>query len=717
MTNVTSVDQREMARLRCIDSLFIDGTAPEPQFDEIARLACGFFNMPIALVSIVGRNRQWLKARIGLDVAETPRDVSFCSIAITLPNLLVVPDATKDIRFQHNPLVTGAPFIRFYAGAPLETSDGFRIGALCLIDTKPRPPLSQEEQRNLATLANICVGEVERRRLLVQTVAAKGFAEAASDVVLFCTPDGIVTYVNRAAEALLGFTPEELVGCNLSSFIPERFVAGHKAGMARLTSSLTSKLGGRTLEAIVRRKDGREVPIDLALKMWRDESGINVGATMIDITERKSRELKLQHLAQIDALTGLLRANAFTEVLSNKIKADGQLVLLLIDLNGFKSINDSLGHAAGDALLKALSMRLLSIVDPTSIVGRLGGDEFAVLLSNAYDPLMAEDYAGQIQAAFNEPFDVSGHKLFVGVSIGCAMAPRDATESSDLIVAADLALYKAKTFRGKPFLRFEQSMRDEASAKRILHDRVRLGLERGEFVMQYQPQVLLDGVRVVAAEALMRWRHPEQGLLFPSTFLPAMENTSLALSAGYWSIEQACRQLARWIAEQKPVVRMCVNIFAAQLRHGDIIATLTDLLEKYCLPPHLLEIEITENIAGQDDDDVVATLSRIRQLGVGIALDDFGTGYASLRTLKYVPATTVKIDKSFVSDLINLKEDAAIISAIMHVARSLNLRVVAEGIETKEQEVYLRVMGCHIGQCYLYGRAVDGDAFHHAAAA
>ena len=712
MNYLSSTDEIEELRLQCIDNLLIDGTAAEPQFDQIAQLARDLFQVPIALVSIVSRDRQWLKARIGLDIAETPREISFCTVAITSPEPLIVLDAREDPRFSRNPLVVGDPFIRFYAGAPLVTKEGFRIGSLCIIDTQPRQAMSRQDQKHLAALADICVGAIERRSLLIQTKAARGFAEASKEVVLFCTPGGTVTYVNQAAETLLGFTPQQLVGHDISSFIPERFIAGHKAGMARLKSGAKSGLASKTIEAVIRRHDGQEVPVDLALKVWRDDTELHVGATIQDIRERKAKESTLQHLARTDSLTGLMRVNAFKETLADRMKDGAHATLLLLDLNGFKTINDSLGHAAGDALLKALSIRLLGIFDQASMVGRLGGDEFAVLIPDVSDPLAAEADAMRIQAAFTEPFDICGHKLFVGVSIGCALAPRDATRASELIVAADLALYKAKSFRGSPFRIFEQTMRDEAHAKRTLHDEVRIGLECGEFVMHYQPQVLLDGLRVVAAEALMRWRHPKRGLLHPSDFLPAMENTSLALSAGYWSIEQACRQLAQWRSEGHAPLRIGVNVFAAQLRHGNLICTLKEFLDRYRFPPHLLELEITETIAGQDDASLVATLKQIRDLGVGLALDDFGTGYASFRTLKYVPATTVKIDQSFVRDLTVLKEDAAIISAIMHVARSLDLRVIAEGIETKEQEVFLRVMGCHIGQGFLYGCAVAGDAFH-----
>ena len=623
MNYLSSTDETEDRRLQCIDNLLIDGTAAEPQFDQIVQLARDLFQVPIALVTIVSRDRQWLKARIGLDIEETPREVSFCSVAIASPETLVVLDSRTDPRFSNNPLVVGDPFIRFYAGAPLVTNDGFRIGSLCIIDTHPHLAMSRQDQKHLAALAEICVGEIERRRLLIQTKAARGFAEASKDVVLFCTPGGTVTYVNQAAKTLLGFTPKELVGRDISSFIPERFIAGHKAGMARLSSGAKSGLASKTIEAVVRRHDGLEVPVDLALKIWHDETGLHVGATIRDISKRKAKETKLQHLARIDTLTGLVRVNTFTETLADKIKDNAPATLLLLDLNGFKTINDSLGHAAGDALLKALSIRLLGIFDQASMVGRLGGDEFAVLIPDIADPRAAEAYALQIQAALTEPFDISGHKLFVGVSIGCALAPRDATRASELIVAADLALYKAKSFRGSPFQIFKQAMRDEAHAKRALHDQVRIGLECGEFVMHYQPQVLLDGVRVVAAEALMRWQHPERGLLLPGVFLPAMENTSLALSAGYWSIEQACRQLSQWRAEGRAPLRIGVNVFAAQLRHGNLISTLKEFLERYRFPPHLLELEITESIAGQDDDNLVATFKRIRDLGIGLALDDF----------------------------------------------------------------------------------------------
>lgn len=697
--------------------LAIEGKASEPAFEKIVALAADLFDVPMAAITIIGDGRRWCAASVGLEGAGTPICHSFCGQTIKAPDVLVVPDASKDPRFRDLPLVTESG-VRFYAGAPLRAESGFEMGVFCIMDTKSRTPLSAREERLLAGFSDMAMGELESRRTRRFNAIAKGFADTTGASLVCTRADGRITYLNPSAERLLGYAAAELVDRDVVAIIPQRFVAAHRHGIARIAAGEPSRLTGRTFEAIVKRKDGGEVPVDLGLSVWRDPSGLglNIGATMRDITERKQKEDRLHRLADYDPLTGLARAHGLSANLSSVLAESGVAAVLILEIDGLKGVNDGLGHAVGDALLQAVAIRLFAIVPPGAKVARWSGDAFAALLPNVRDPIKARECAHDIQMSLAEPFEIDGHTLIIGATVGAAIAPEHATETQELVAAADLALHNAKMDRGQKFRLFDPSMRSASAARRALRDDVRQAFAANQFVLFYQPQVSLETGEVVGAEALMRWRHPLRGIVAPGVFIPAMDESALALQAGWWSLDQACRQIAAWRAEKRPNLRMCVNLFAAQLLYGGLVTTVRELLATHDVSATQLTLEIRETIAHQDDDAVIAILRDLRGLGIGIALDDFGTGYASLRTLKRLPVSTIKIDQSFVRDIGADRHDIAIVSAILHVSRDFGLDVIAEGVETPVQSTALKRMGCPTAQGFLFGRPVPAHLFGPAGA-
>ncbi|TXM97887.1 EAL domain-containing protein [Methylobacterium sp. WL64] len=712
--------EQETLRLHALGTFQIAGTAPEERFDAIAQLAARLFRAPIAYVSLIDQHHQWIKAQVGLDQvgldqvgldpAPTARGASFCTHTIRSDDLLVIPDTRRDPRFSDNPLAVRPPFVRFYAGAPLITADGFRLGALCVADTVPRRHFPARDRRALADLAALVVQQMTLRRSELARVSMMGFANATELALLAISREGRIRFANQAAAALFGYTHDEMLGEPFDLIVPERMRAAHTAGLKRIFAGDAAKVAGRTIEVMVRRKDGAECPAEIALSVWHDEGGPNLGAIIRDISERRRREAGLLRLAHQDALTGLTNRRRFETLLNDLYRRGQPAAVLLVDLDGFKAINDSLGHAVGDALLQALAVRIPAVLPRRAVMARLGGDEFVVLLPGTGDPLAARACATAVLAALADPVVVETHVLRAGASIGFALAPEHGRDGEELLASADFALYRAKQEGGGSARMFASEMRHAATALRNTQDALLRALHGDELVLHYQPQICLTSGRLVGAEALLRWQHPERGLLLPGTFLPAIKMSPLALPVGAWVLDAACRQIAAWRDQGLPPFRVGANLFSAQFKTGNLVREVSDALARHRVPPEALELEITERVVLQNDDRTLGTIRDLRALGVRIAFDDFGTGYASLSSLKRFPLTTLKIDRTFVSDLLTEANDAAITRAIIRMSNDLGLDTVAEGIETEGQEVVLRALGCKVGQGFHYGRAMPAAA-------
>jgi diguanylate cyclase (GGDEF)-like protein len=426
-------------------------------------------------------------------------------------------------------------------------------------------------------------------------------------------------------------------------------------------------------------------------------------STFEDITAWQRAQEQITHMARHDALTNLPNRTLFREELERALliaKPGDQLAVLCLDLDHFKKINDSLGHPIGDALLREVAVRLGGCIGKMDTVARLGGDEFAIVqFCNNCDPSVISVLAGRIVEMLAEPFDILGHQLVIGVSIGISLAPQDGENPDDLLKNADLALYRAKADGRGTYRFFEAGMDARAQARRMLELDLRLALQRNEFAIHYQPIRDLASEEIVVCEALVRWNHPHRGLMGPNQFIPLAEETSLIIPLGDWVLRRACKDAAAWS-------RTCVavNLSPVQFKNPNLVASVKRALEESGLPAHRLELEITETALLQNSETTRTVLHELRSFGVKISLDDFGTGYSSLSYLRSFPFDKIKIDRSFVNELSTSQDSLAIIRAVTGLGRSLGIVTTAEGVETDAQLDLLTREGCTQVQGYLISK-------------
>jgi diguanylate cyclase (GGDEF)-like protein len=452
-------------------------------------------------------------------------------------------------------------------------------------------------------------------------------------------------------------------------------------------------------------RDGRTVAVSI-------QAMDNGGWVSIhqDITAQKRIEAELERLARHDALTGLAQRSLFTEKANAamaRMRRDGETFsVLMLDLDRFKTVNDAFGHPAGDGLLREIARRLLNSAREVDCVARFGGDEFAVLQAPCKDQKAgAIALADRILAAVTEPYDFNGRKLILQTSVGIALAPQDGDDVDTLVKHADLALYRAKTEGRNRYCFFTAALEAEARNRRELEDDMRKALMRHEFELHYQTIVNLESRECCGAEALMRWRHPERGVVLPDQFIPVAEDSGLIVSLGEWILRQACADATKWPSRFK----VAVNLSPTQFKHGDLLGVLKSALADTGLPPERLELEITETVLLQNNAENLAILREIKNLGVAIVLDDFGTGYSSMTYLQMFPFDRIKIDRTFIQNIMHHPADAAIVCAIAGLGRNLGIATVAEGVETEEQLVAVRAAGCQLAQGYLFGRPVPAS--------
>jgi diguanylate cyclase (GGDEF)-like protein len=453
-----------------------------------------------------------------------------------------------------------------------------------------------------------------------------------------------------------------------------------------------------------------------AWQMWRVASRSKrneIAAARQYVAERDANEQLLSRMAQQDALTGLLNRDVLQARLALNV-ADGRSgALLMIDLDGFKYVNDTLGHSAGDKVLREVARRLAVQAAETGIAARLGGDEFALLLPDIADPAAALAVANALLAAISQPLALEANPINIGASIGVVLHPLHGGDAENLFANADLALYEAKA-EGRHCARlYHAELRARARGKVLRDSELRTALEHSEFEMFYQPQVRLSDGALIGAEALLRWRHPEQGLLAPAAFLSALEGGLLSAQVGAWVIETACRQAASWRQSGLPDFKIAVNVFGAQFRAGNLVDWVGQACAQAGLPATALEIEITENVILRHEDEVIAPLRELRALGVGVAFDDFGTGFASLSMLTRFPVSRLKIDQSFTRAICESAPEAAVIHAMIEMAGALGLAVTAEGVETQAQAAALELEGCEAAQGFYFGAPMRAAAFTH----
>jgi len=465
------------------------------------------------------------------------------------------------------------------------------------------------------------------------------------------------------------------------------------------------------------RRDGVEVAIEDSAAPIRDRRGQTTGAVMVfrDVSMARTMSLRMAYLAQHDSLTELpnrvLLDDRLTQAMAQAKRNRKKLALLFLDIDRFKNTNDSLGHDIGDRLLQSVAQRLLACVRSTDTVSRQGGDEFVILLSELTHALDAAVIADKILLALSAPYEIEPHVLHLTGSIGIVTYPDDGTDARTLMKNADSAMYHAKDNGGDHFQFFKAEMNVRAAERQSLENDLRHALDRKEFVLHYQPKIHLETGTIAGVEALIRWHHPQRGLVPPAEFIPVAEECGLMVKIGRWVLREACHQARVWQDAGLPRVRISVNVSAAELRAKDFVAGVRAVLTEVALEPRYLELELTETFLIQDSSSTSAVLLALKEMGVQLALDDFGTGYSSLSHLRRFPIATVKIDQSFIRDLTMDSHDASIVSAVISMGNRLHMQVVAEGVETPEQLAFLQEQRCPEGQGYYFSRPVVGGEF------
>lgn len=541
--------------------------------------------------------------------------------------------------------------------------------------------------------------------------------EHSTSAILITDPAGYIVQVNEAFSRVSGYAPDEVLDQRPNMLTVEGQQDAHLGYVLKQLNQRGTWEG----EVWLKRRSGEHYPAWVGITAVLDDERdlASYVCFFTDISERKASEQRIHRLAYYDALTHLPNRTLFQDRLHTALQQAERhkswVVLMFLDLDRFKPINDSLGHAAGDRMLKDMAERLLACVDEDDTVARMGGDEFTLLLQSRTSREMALNraihVAENILASLVRPFVLESREFFVTASIGIALSPQDGNELSQLMKNADTAMYHAKE-RGKNNFQFYQADMNASALERLeLESDLRHALEQNEFILYYQPQFSGDGKRLTGAEALLRWRHPRRGLVPPGDFIPVIEELGLVVDVGDWVLREASRQLKAWHKAKVRVPKVSVNISARQFSDGQLGKRIANILEETGLPPACLELELTESILMREVNEAMQILDSLKNLGLSIAVDDFGTGYSSLNYLKQFPIDVLKIDRTFVDGLPEGEQDAQIARAIIAMAHSLNLAVIAEGVETHEQLEFLREHGCDEVQGYLFGRPMPANQF------
>ncbi|WP_243729302.1 EAL domain-containing protein [Paludibacterium purpuratum] len=543
-----------------------------------------------------------------------------------------------------------------------------------------------------------------------QKLTAKVF-ETSAEGILICDAELRIIAVNGAFSRITGYLREEALGKVSRVFSDES-----RGNYAQMMSALNEQ-GYWRGEMLDRRKSGDWYPAELSLSLVRDPQGevVNYVGLFADITVRKQAQERMNFLANHDPLTRLPNRSCLISALEDRLlsmkEGEGQLAVIFIDLDRFKLINDSFGHQSGDELLRVIAIRLANTVGERGMLARLGGDEFTLLVSS-FDGLGdLSAIAEQVLGVLAKPLRLEEHEVYVTGSIGISVYPNDGADARTLLKNADVAMYRAKDSGKNTHEFFNAEMNAQTVERLVLENSLRQALERDEFELHFQPQVNAVSRELVGVEVLLRWRHPQQGLVAPGRFIPLAEETGLIKPIGAWVLQAACHQLRRWDREGLIIPRVAVNLSARQFEQPNLISLVAGALEESGLAPQRLELEITESMIMQNPVETVRILNELKHLGVQLAIDDFGTGYSSLSILKRFPLDSLKIDRSFVDGLPQDGDSAAITEAVLAMARKLGFAVVAEGVEHEGQANFLQAIGCDSLQGYFFGKPMPAEHF------
>lgn len=723
----------EVERLSAVRALGILDSARQREFDALAELAVRLLDVPICLISIMDADRQWFKSALGMDVDETPRAIAFCNHTICRRELFEVQDAPADPRFADNPLVTGNPFAKAYAGVPLVIDSGRIVGSLCVLDTNARS-FSAEEKRILDMLGGLAsqmvarFEDAEKLRLINRELELhqhhsnrqarelalhKSMLDCASSLArIGAWERDLTTNDYKWSEGMYALhevdRPFEPTPDSIYEFYdpPER---------ARLEAVVAEAVRNDQPycfegEMITAKGNRRHIRI-MANVEFVDGVAVRRYGMKQDITEEKEAMREITRLAERDGLTNLHNRSFLQKTLKNAGKhAGGGLTLLLMDLDGFKDINDTHGHAAGDQCLTEIADRLRKVASQDMVVTRAGGDEFAIVIHGRFDPEATARLASRINEVVLFPLDWNGHGFELSTSIGIAWRePGEEVEANELLLEADLALYAAKQGGRNRAAQFHVEMKRSVAARyRSLRD-MRSALSEDQLELYYQPKVQLGDERHLGFEALLRWNSPDGTVKAPNAFAYALNDPKLCIEIGDYVLGEALAQARRWKQAGFDFGSIAVNLSAGQFRDARLARHILDRIEAAGLSPDMVEMEVTEGVFLSRADNALQICRELQQNGVRIAFDDFGTGFASLTHLTEFPVDVIKIDKAFVFQLGSNPKTAAIVTAMAGLASTINLEMVAEGVETREQADLLQAVGCERAQGYLFARPLPAS--------
>jgi diguanylate cyclase (GGDEF)-like protein/PAS domain S-box-containing protein len=555
--------------------------------------------------------------------------------------------------------------------------------------------------------------------MMLENAAANVTLDSIEEAVLRTDLQGNVTYLNRIAEELTGWKRDEAQGRPVADVL--RFIDGvtgaamDNAVEIAMQEAETAKAAATCKNCMLVRRDGIEFGIESKVTLIRDQDGNMTGAVVAfhDVSEARAKALEMSHSAQHDVLTDLPNRVLFNDRLTQAItlaeRQGKQLAVMFVDLDHFKMINDSLGHDVGDKLLQSVAGRLAACIRRSDTVSRLGGDEFVVLLSQVEHAEDAAFSARKILRALTAPHNIDNKNLDINVSIGVSTYPSDGQDAEGLINRADNAMYEAKQHGRNNYQFFRREMHARLAERQSLEADLRCALGRNELLLHYQPKINLQTGEITGAEALLRWLHPQRGMVYPAQFVPVAEECGLILPIGQWVLLEACKQARAWSDAGLGVVPMAVNVSAAEFGAKDFLSGVRAVLIATGVAPQNLELELTESVLMRDAEAAVVTLVKLKAMGVQLAIDDFGTGYSSFTYLRRFPSDALKLHQSFVQEITADPGDAKIVSAMINIGRSLKQRVIAEGVETREQLNFLQRHGCSEGQGYYFSRPVMAE--------
>lgn len=563
---------------------------------------------------------------------------------------------------------------------------------------------------------------IERKRMEEALFAEKERAQVTlssiGEAVLCTDVEGSITFLNVMAETMTGWPCEQAVGRPLADVLKMLGATTRKTmPIPTVIAPDRSRIITLPPSFILVRRDGFEMPIEDSVAPIRDREGVLTGAVVVfrDVSAARAMAAQMTHSAEHDYLTNLPNRMLLKDRVEQAIilarRHGTRLAVLYLDLDGFKHINDSLGHPIGDKLLQSVARRLVECARSSDTVSRQGGDEFVVLLSEVERPEDAVLAASRMLKAVAEAHSIDEHDLHVTTSIGVSIFPEDGADAQTLIQNADTAMYQAKENGRQSYQYFKPEMNARAVERQSIEESLRRALQRDEMSLHYQPKINFKTGAITGAEALLRWTHPTRGMVSPTTFIPVAEDCGLIVPIGKWVLRQACTQAQAWVAAGLPPASIAVNVSARQLRDGGFLDGLFAILGQTGLDPRLLELELTESVLMTHAESAAAILKTVRAHGIQVAVDDFGTGYSSLSYLRKFQIDALKIDQSFVGEIATADSDTSIVTAVISMARSLNLRVVAEGVETLAQSTFLRDHECDEAQGYYFSRPVPSDRF------